>query len=106
MTVTPKPIHPALLFAVWAGCGEPPVQLTESTRVAIVGARLIAGTSAPPISDAVVVIRDGRIEAVGTRADTSVPSGTEVFDGTGKTVVPGFVETHAQYHGDLARVDE
>ena len=52
------------------------------------------------------MIRDGRIEAVGTRADTSVPSGTDVFDGTGKTVVPGFVETHAQYHGDLARVDE
>ena len=62
----------------------------------MVGARVIDGTSASPISDAVVVIRDGRIEAVGTRTATSVPSGAEVFDGTGKTVVPGFVETHAR----------
>ena len=36
---------------------------------------------------------------------TVVPSGAEVIDGTGKTVIPGLVETHGHYNGELERIE-
>jgi hypothetical protein len=43
-----------------------------------------------------VVIRDNRIVAVGVRDSVPIPEGAEIVDVTGKTLVPGFVDTH--YH--------
>lgn len=39
-----------------------------------------------------VVVRDGVIRSM--RADTSVPSGVEVIDGTGRTLLPGLFDSH------------
>jgi len=61
---------------------------------AFVGARVIDGTGAAPIEDAVVLVRDGRIEAVGPRARVPVPAGAERIDVAGKTVIPGLVNAH------------
>ena len=106
MPVTPKRLIVVLLLATFAGCRESPAPPSESGTVAIVGARLIVGTGTDPIADSVIVIRDGRIEAAGPRSSTVVPEGADVIDGAGKTVMPGLVETHAHYHGDLARVEQ
>jgi imidazolonepropionase-like amidohydrolase len=62
---------------------------------ALVGARLIDGTESGTIDDSVVVVRDGRIAAVGTRADTPVPAGIEVIDAAGATIIPGLWDMHA-----------
>ncbi len=40
-------------------------------------------------------IEDNRIKSVGAKG--SVPAGAKVFDVTGKTIVPGFVDTHAHW---------
>ncbi|HUG41586.1 MAG TPA: amidohydrolase family protein, partial [Longimicrobiales bacterium] len=45
------------------------------------------------LPDRTVVIRDGRIESVGTAA--SVPAGAIVVDGAGKFLIPGLAEMHA-----------
>jgi Tol biopolymer transport system component/imidazolonepropionase-like amidohydrolase len=45
------------------------------------------------IENADVVIRNNRIERVGPRG--AAPAGVRVIDVTGKTIVPGFVDTHA-----------
>jgi Tol biopolymer transport system component len=45
------------------------------------------------IENADVVIRNNRIERVGPRGE--VPAGARVIDVAGKTIVPGFVDTHA-----------
>jgi imidazolonepropionase-like amidohydrolase/Tol biopolymer transport system component len=42
-----------------------------------------------------VVTRNNRIVAVGPAGTLQVPNGAREFDLTGKTVVPGFVDTHA-----------
>lgn len=42
-----------------------------------------------------ILIRNNRIEAVGPSGSLRVPEGTEVMDLSGKTVLPGFVDTHA-----------
>ncbi len=49
--------------------------------------------SSDPIPGGVVVVRDGKIEAVG--ADVAIPAGAEVLDATGKSVIPGLIETHS-----------
>ncbi len=42
-----------------------------------------------------ILIRNNRIQAVGPSGSLRVPEGTEVMDLSGKTVLPGFVDTHA-----------
>jgi imidazolonepropionase-like amidohydrolase len=46
--------------------------------------------SGPPIPGGVVLIRDGKIAAVG--AGVSIPGGARVIDATGKYVMPGIVD--------------
>jgi imidazolonepropionase-like amidohydrolase len=52
-------------------------------------ARIIT-MSGPDIENGTVVIRDGRIEAVGSNA--SVPSGAQPIDGRGLSVYPGMID--------------
>lgn len=56
--------------------------------IAITGAKIYP-VSGPVIDRGTVVIRDGRIAAVG--ADVAAPAGARVIDGTGKVVTPGLV---------------
>ncbi|HEY2498162.1 MAG TPA: amidohydrolase family protein [Candidatus Angelobacter sp.] len=65
--------------------------------VAIVGGRLIDGTGKPPIENAVVVLRDGKIAAAGPAASTPVPEGAQIVDAHGKSVLPGLWEMHAHF---------
>jgi len=72
--------------------------------VALVGGRLITmadnptdTTGAPHIiENGVIVVTDNRIVAIGPRDSVDIPEGAERIDITGKTVTPGFVDTH--YH--------
>jgi predicted amidohydrolase YtcJ len=54
-------------------------------------ARVFDGTRV--ISRADVLVRDGRIAAVGT--DIAIPEGAQVIDGSGKTLLPGLIDAHA-----------
>jgi imidazolonepropionase-like amidohydrolase len=59
--------------------------------IAITGAT-VHPVSGPKIDNATVVIRDGRIAAVG--ANVSVPADAQRIDGAGKIVTPGFVNAN------------
>ncbi|MBT5871937.1 MAG: amidohydrolase family protein [Candidatus Latescibacteria bacterium] len=85
-----------LLLAVT--CGSPPAGRVEGLK-AFVGARLIDGTGADPINDAVLVIRDGRIESVGPATQVSVPEGALLVDLRGRTIMPGMINTHGHVGG-------
>jgi imidazolonepropionase-like amidohydrolase len=56
---------------------------------AITNARIVT-VSGAAIEKGTVVIRDGLIESVG--ADVKTPADAQVFDGTGLTVYPGFID--------------
>lgn len=73
--------------------------------VAIVGAKLIDGSDAAPIEDSVIVVEGTRIRAAGPRSHTPVPKGGEIVDGAGKVVIPGLVDVHVHYFGDLAEME-
>lgn len=64
---------------------------------AIVGARLIDGTGAAPVDDAVILVRDGRIESAGPAASTAIPRGLPREDATGKTIIPGLWDMHVHF---------
>lgn len=59
-----------------------------------------------PIADGAVAVRDGLVVAAGTTADVraqfAVTPDTTVIDGSGRSLVPGFVDphTHVVYAGD------
>ena len=59
------------------------------------GARAITMKGDEVIDNADILVRDNRIVAVGARGQVAIPDDAHVIDLTGKTVVPGFVDTHA-----------
>ncbi len=66
----------------------------DTPIVALTHVRVIDGTGAPAREDQTLIIRDGRIVALGGSRSVSVPGGAQVIDITGKTVMPGLVMVH------------
>src|SRR5438270_691997 len=64
---------------------------------ALVGATLLDGTGGPPVRDAVVVIREGKIECAGPRAACPVPAGVDTTDVSGLWITPGLVDAHVHF---------
>lgn len=62
--------------------------------VALVNVRVIDGTGAAPAENQTIVLRDGRIAAVGPSASVPTPAGARVLDLRGHTVIPGLVGLH------------
>ncbi len=81
-------------------------QRPATRRLALVGGMLLDGYEAPPIHHAVVLVEGDRIVRVGTAAEVPVPSGYEVLDTSGRTMMPGMIELHAHLvilgHGNYA----
>jgi imidazolonepropionase-like amidohydrolase len=58
------------------------------------GARVIDGTDRPPIDNATIVVRDGKVVTVAPASRASVPANAERVSLDGKTVIPGIVNAH------------
>jgi Tol biopolymer transport system component len=63
-------------------------------------ARLITMKGTEVIERGDVVVRDNRIVAYGPAGSVQVPAGAREFDFSGKTILPGFVDTHAHMWPD------
>lgn len=61
--------------------------------VAFKNARLIDGTGRPPVDAATMVIRDGKITAVGR--DAAIPANAEIIDLQGRTIMPALIAAHS-----------
>jgi imidazolonepropionase-like amidohydrolase len=85
------------ILLIGAGMALNRVSTAPAARTfAITGARVFDGDRV--IERATVVVRDGRIAAVGP--DVAVPSGTVVVDGSGHTLLPGLIDAHTHAWGD------
>jgi imidazolonepropionase-like amidohydrolase len=67
--------------------------------VVLRAARLIDGTGNAPITNAIVVVTDEKITAVGAAGDVRVPAGARVIDLGDVTLLPGFVDAHTHLIG-------
>ena len=63
--------------------------------IALEGATLIDGSGRAPVQDAVILVKDGHIQAVARVNEVPVPRGALRMTLIGKTVVPGLVDAHA-----------
>src|SRR4249920_1514552 len=93
------------LVLALAFCFSAPASLLAQPRpIAIVGGTLIDGAGRPAMTDAVVVLQDGRFAAVGKRGDVTIPQGAEVIDANGKTLLPGLIDGHCHYRDWMGEV--
>ncbi len=80
--------------------------------VALRAARLIDGTGAPPILNAIVIVTNNRISTVGDASSVRIPATAKVIDLGDVTLLPGFIDAHTHLigrvlgdpEGDLAAV--
>ncbi|HEX5761060.1 MAG TPA: amidohydrolase family protein [Thermoanaerobaculia bacterium] len=79
-------------IAVTTAFGAPPG--TAPPPRALVGGTLVDGSGAPPVREAVVLLRDGKIECAGARAACPVPADVGATDVSGHWITPGLIDTH------------
>jgi imidazolonepropionase-like amidohydrolase len=93
--------HPSLLDSIQADAARAqltaakPVPATAAGAFALVGARIVDGTTRAPLDDGTVLVRGGRIAAVGPRASVTIPRDARRIDARGKTIIPGLWDMHA-----------
>ncbi len=66
----------------------------DDAPVAYRGARIFPADG-PPIDNGVLVVRRGKIVAVGPVDGVEIPGDAKVVDVSGKTIIPGLVDTHS-----------
>jgi imidazolonepropionase-like amidohydrolase len=64
--------------------------------VALRGARIISMNGREIMENGDIVITGNRITAVGARGTVTIPRGARTVDVSGKTIIPGYVDVHAQ----------
>lgn len=79
----------ALLLAAVA------VPALAAETLAIRGATVIDTVGARDVADATVLVRDGRIAAVGR--NVRIPRGARIVDGRGKYLIPGLIDGHVHF---------
>ncbi len=65
--------------------------------IVLLGTRIYVSPFQGPIGDGVVIIRDGKIAAAGTRAQVPVPEGLGILDCRGMTIMAGFQNSHVHF---------
>jgi imidazolonepropionase-like amidohydrolase len=70
-------------------------QAPAAATVALTGARVIDGTGRPAVENATLVVRDGKVQAVGAASAVQIPAGATRVNASGKTIIPGIVNAHA-----------
>lgn len=63
--------------------------------ILVKNARIITMKGDEVIEKGDILIENNRIKAVGATGTLTVPAGTKELDATGKTITPGFVDTHS-----------
>jgi Tol biopolymer transport system component/imidazolonepropionase-like amidohydrolase len=63
--------------------------------IALKGAKIITMKGEEVFEKGTVIINENRITAVGNESDIEIPENCTVIDVSGKTICPGFIDTHA-----------
>ncbi|MFQ5932944.1 MAG: hypothetical protein ACE5MM_11105 [Nitrospiraceae bacterium] len=94
----PHCVFAGVLLAGLLSCAPQSAPPVEGVKV-FVGARIVNGTGNTPIENAVMLVREGRIEAVGAGDSIQIPDGAQRIDVSGKTIIPGLINSHGHVGG-------
>lgn len=75
-----------------AACNS--TETSEGAYTAMVGATIIDGNGGTPVTDGVLLIRDGRVVAIGTRDQVNIPGDAKISDVSRKFIMPGIINAH------------
>ena len=70
-----------------------------SGRIAFRDARIITMNGNQVIENGVIVVNGNHIEAIGSAAEVTIPDDCKIIVATGKTIMPGLVDSHAHIGG-------
>lgn len=84
----------AAMFSLTLGAASGFAATASAQSLALMGGSVYASPDAAPMADAVVLVSDGVITAVGSRSSVQLPPSVPVVDCAGKTVVAGFWNSH------------
>jgi imidazolonepropionase-like amidohydrolase len=87
-----------LICFLLAGAAGTAAQVTVLTH-----ATVIDGTGRVPIPDMAIVMNGGRIAEMGPATTVKTPSGAQVVDLSGKTIIPGIINLHSHINEDTER---
>ena len=68
--------------------------LASASDLALVGSKIYTSPTKPPIENGSIVIRDGKIVAVGSKTAIKIPKKADVIDCEGLVVTAGFWNSH------------
>lgn len=68
---------------------------TPKGTVLLKGGRIVTMNGGEVIESGDILITNNRITAIGTSGSLTIPENTKVIDVSGKTLTPGFIDTHA-----------
>ena len=84
-----------VLSAIYVGNARSQTPAVPSEAPLVLrGGLLIDGRGGAPIPNAVVVMEGAKIVAVGREGEVAVPANATVINTTGKTIIPGLVDSH------------
>ena len=91
---------------VFIGCGLCLFLLAACSQehsdvTAFVGADIWDGTGSEMVSNGVILVEGGRIREAGSESEVVIPSGSQIEDLSGRTIVPGLINTHGHVGGVL-----
>src|SRR4029077_17555668 len=91
--------------AQWPGLVKALVTV-PAAPVAFTGVRLFDADATRFLADQTVVVDKGVITAVGARESVTAPTGAQVIDGRGKTLIPGMWDCHMHVGDDYTGLQE
>jgi len=75
-------------------------------HLALVGGMLLTGYDVPPVHHATVLVEGNKIIEAGPASEVKIPADATVIDTSGRTMLPGLIETHGHLivlgHGNYA----
>lgn len=89
-----------------APAGDRPDSPSKGIAILARKAAIVGSEGREVVDNPVVLVKDGKIEAIGPRATTAIPADYEVLDHSDKWITPGLVDLHCHIAGQSFLVND